>query len=524
MRNILTVDNGIATLLSNVDDGTNAIVINGDVIPSSDWTGTGNYTFTDGGVTFTIQKVEDDSGNIMLQLVTGTTYRLVKVRAANLSKAYMIDDPTESTIADGDFFPFYDTSAGEKKKTLWSTIIDKIKSVLGIASSGSTFLRKDGSWATPTNTTYTFATGDANGQIKVTPSGGTAQNVSVKGLGSAAYETADTAATANTVAKRDGSGYLKAAYINASNGAQDPASYTSYAVFQDSNGWFRKSTLANFQTWLNCLLKTGGTLTGNLTVNHANGTTSALGQSQIALGNSIASGKAENSYGRLFLYSTNTSGTGLRAASTTSSSNLYLPAGRDGETLATTAQIVPVGGGSFTGKVRVKYSDSNNISAVLGDADGLKGGLAIYGSNSFGTFKEGSTALTSNRNYYLPNSTGTIGFASSSRRVKKNIRSMKDEDAMKLLDLNVVKFDYKDDWCGGEKNRSGLIAEDVLKIIPETVQIFEDYDPNEPVDEEFNFPPEMDYQRFIPYLIKMIQIQQGEINELKAIINAQTEG
>ena len=41
--------------------------------------------------------------------------------------------------------------------------------------------------ATDTNTTYTFATGDNNGQIKVTPSGGSAQNVSVKGLGSAAY-------------------------------------------------------------------------------------------------------------------------------------------------------------------------------------------------------------------------------------------------------------------------------------------------------------------------------------------------
>lgn len=41
-----------------------------------------------------------------------------------------------------------------------------------------------------TNTTYTFASGDANGQIKVTPSGGTAQNISVKGLGSLAYSNA----------------------------------------------------------------------------------------------------------------------------------------------------------------------------------------------------------------------------------------------------------------------------------------------------------------------------------------------
>lgn len=45
---------------------------------------------------------------------------------------------------------------------------------------------------TDNNTTYTFATGDSNGQIKVTPSGGSAQNVSVKGLAAAAYKGVDT--------------------------------------------------------------------------------------------------------------------------------------------------------------------------------------------------------------------------------------------------------------------------------------------------------------------------------------------
>ena len=40
---------------------------------------------------------------------------------------------------------------------------------------------------TDNNTTYTVATGDANGQIKVTPSSGSAYNVGVKGLGNAAY-------------------------------------------------------------------------------------------------------------------------------------------------------------------------------------------------------------------------------------------------------------------------------------------------------------------------------------------------
>lgn len=62
-----------------------------------------------------------------------------------------------------------------------------------LGSSTTTYLRNDGSWATPpdNNTTYTIATGDSNGQIKVTPSSGSAYNVSVKGLGSSAYTTED---------------------------------------------------------------------------------------------------------------------------------------------------------------------------------------------------------------------------------------------------------------------------------------------------------------------------------------------
>lgn len=42
------------------------------------------------------------------------------------------------------------------------------------------------------NTTYTFATGSSNGTISVTPSGGSAQSVAVKGLAAAAYKGVDT--------------------------------------------------------------------------------------------------------------------------------------------------------------------------------------------------------------------------------------------------------------------------------------------------------------------------------------------
>lgn len=128
MKNILNIDNGIPTLLSNVDDGTNTLYINDELVPSSEWTGTGYYTFTSGGLTFTIQKIRDDSGNIMLQLIEqsgGTSYRLIKA-ISNDEKYYSIDDPAETDLADGDYLPFYDTSAGRKKKSLWSNIVNKI--------------------------------------------------------------------------------------------------------------------------------------------------------------------------------------------------------------------------------------------------------------------------------------------------------------------------------------------------------------------------------------------------------------
>ena len=51
-----------------------------------------------------------------------------------------------------------------------------------------TWVQNQGYKTTDNNTTYTIATGDSNGQIKVTPSSGSAYNVSVKGLGALAYK------------------------------------------------------------------------------------------------------------------------------------------------------------------------------------------------------------------------------------------------------------------------------------------------------------------------------------------------
>lgn len=106
-------------------------------------------------------------------------------------------------------------------------------------------------------------TGASNGQIKIA---GT--NVSVKGLGSAAYVNADTSATANTIVKRTADKYVYASYYNSAINAENINSYTSYVMFKDSNHWMRCTTLANFKTWFGAANK------ANTAANYVSGGTS----------------------------------------------------------------------------------------------------------------------------------------------------------------------------------------------------------------------------------------------------------
>ena len=101
----------------------------------------------------------------------------------------------------------------------------------------------------------------------------------------------------------------------------------------------------------------------------------------------------------------------------------------------------------------------------------------------------------------------------SSKHVKNNIRDIQDEEALKILQLRPVSFDYK--W--GQDNKRGMIAEEVMNVYPELVQVPDEYDEDtfEYKEEGPNIVPSLDYASFVPYLIKMIQIQQKEINELK---------
>lgn len=112
----------------------------------------------------------------------------------------------------------------------------------------------------------------------------------------------------------------------------------------------------------------------------------------------------------------------------------------------------------------------------------------------------------------------------SSRLVKENVVTMSEEEAKKILKLKPVDFDYIEAY-GGEKNQHGLIAEDTLDIIPFCVTVPEGYSEKE-FDAEKGIRNKVlaiDYSKLVPYLIKMVQIQQKEIEGLKKKVGGNNE-
>lgn len=108
----------------------------------------------------------------------------------------------------------------------------------------------------------------------------------------------------------------------------------------------------------------------------------------------------------------------------------------------------------------------------------------------------------------------------SSKLVKENVIDMTEEESQKILELRVVDFDYKKGF--GEKNQMGFIAEEVQEIIPKVVHIPEGFDEknfDESKGSYGNEVPSIDYVLFIPLIIKQLQIQQKEIDELKNKVN-----
>lgn len=99
----------------------------------------------------------------------------------------------------------------------------------------------------------------------------------------------------------------------------------------------------------------------------------------------------------------------------------------------------------------------------------------------------------------------------SSRKIKKNIESMDLEEAEKILLLQAVSFDYKEERFGG--NKRGFIAEDVAEVLPNLV-----------TPEEGDSPAGLDYIAMIPYLQTIIKDQEERIRALEERLGGINDG
>lgn len=108
----------------------------------------------------------------------------------------------------------------------------------------------------------------------------------------------------------------------------------------------------------------------------------------------------------------------------------------------------------------------------------------------------------------------------STKLVKENISEITDDEAKKILELTPIHFDFIKEF-GGQKNQIGLIAEEVLEKIPQCVCVPDkynesDFDINKGIDNKIL---SLDYSKLTVHLIKMVQILQREIDDLKTIVN-----
>lgn len=190
-------------------------------------------------------------------------------------------------------------------------------------------------------------------------------------------------------------------------------------------------------------------------------------------------------------------------------SNLqYCDRGRFG-TIVTKASgdYIATTGGNITGTNRFKLNNNQEIYQ--------NEGYLILGTSN----------MVCVRTYNNINAAKPIQAASfqtySSRLIKKNITDITQDEAKSLLNLRVVDFDYIEQ-VGGQTNQTGIIAEEALTVYPKCVDIPENYNEDEvkkaiETGDAIN-AMNVDYTKLIAPLIKLVQMQQKEIDDLKAAI------
>lgn len=182
------------------------------------------------------------------------------------------------------------------------------------------------------------------------------------------------------------------------------------------------------------------------------------------------------------------------------------------------------------GPIVARYSYTTDIVAST-SSNSYNVGMRSYASTSnpsrHGIYTgTGSATDFSNWMVYADGTGGTVVNTSSSKWRKENIKYLSDSETKKLLDIEVITFDYKlDDGEEDYANRKGwvgCIAEDTYGVIPRAVTCSDEYEDLAGMIERGENTSKLgiDYSTFTPYLIKLCQMQQAQIDELTTRITA----
>lgn len=151
---------------------------------------------------------------------------------------------------------------------------------------------------------------------------------------------------------------------------------------------------------------------------------------------------------------------------------------------------------------------------VTGDIDaagsiGSDGDISTGGNvHAVGTFYGNLPNSSGGETVYWGSNTQRFVYHGSSRKYKKDITSVTEKEAQKILKLNPVTFVYKDDE--EEALQHGLIAEEVYNLYPEMIGMKKGE-----IDS-------MHYEQLWAPLIKIVQMQDTRIKQLEESLKMQS--
>ena len=274
---------------------------------------------------------------------------------------------------------------------------------------------------------------------------------------------------------------------------------------------------------------TGGTFSGNVTINNATGTANADAWSRLYLGNATAYSSAGHSEGAIYLYGKTGYTTNIIAPNSTAARGLTCP-DKSGtiactnDITAANAGALALTGGTTSGNITILTTSGNRILSLgSSTASSYYGVVMMYGKNgkAASLYPYGSTdgnrgaGSDADVRVRLPNSSGLMALTSSSaRRYKKDISYDINAslDPHKLLDLPMAQFKYREgaDLQYFDMDNlliDGFIAEDVNTHYPAAV-----------IHNSAGEIESWDERRLLPPMLALIQELYTTIDELTSRI------